>query len=157
MFHQILDFIVNFGTEFLAFIVLAAIVAGFSLYFGRNRLMPLIAGLYAAIPLYMAFPFGTTYLSDPWIAVALYLFLAFLGCIAFSGLSNFMAGASRSLLRTGVLSILVAGMLIAIGIHLLPLEKIYAFNAPTRALFVSPVAYFLWLVAPIAGIFFLER
>ncbi|MES2135188.1 MAG: hypothetical protein V4449_03050 [Patescibacteria group bacterium] len=156
-FHKALDFLVGFGSDFFAFIVLAGLVAVFAFYFGRNRLMPLIAALYAAVPLYLFFPFQTPLLQDPYIAIALYLLFVFLALVAFSGLSFFMASAPRSLLRVGATSILVAGALLAIGIHVLPLEQIYTLTAPTKALFASNQAFFWWLVAPLAGLFFLER
>lgn len=156
-FHQVLDFIVGFGNDFFAFIIVAALVAGFALYFGRNRLMPLVAAIYTAIPLYLFFPFQSTLLQDHYIAIALYLFFVFIALVAFSGLSFFMASAPRSFLRVAATSVLVAGALLAIGIHVLPLEQLYTFNAPTKALFASNQSFFWWLIAPMAGLFFLER
>jgi len=157
LFHDVLDFIVGFATDFLAFIVVAAAIAAFAFYFGRNRLMPLIAAIYAAIPLYLFFPFQTPLLQDHYIAIGLYLLFVFLALVAFSGLSAFMASADRSLLRVVGMSVLVAGALLAIGIHILPLEQIYTFNAATKALFASSQSFFWWLVAPLIGLFFLER
>ncbi len=157
VFHNVLNSIFSFGTDFFAFILLAALITAFSIYFGRNRLMPLVAGIYAAIPFYLFFPFHTTLLDDPYIAIGLYLGFALLGLIAFSGLSNFVGSASRGLIRVTIISTLVAGALLAIGIHILPLEHIYSFNAPTKALFTSNQAFFWWLIAPLVGLFFLER
>ncbi len=156
-FHQALNFIIGFGNDFFVFIIMAAIVAAFAFYFGRNRLMPLVAAIYAAIPLYLFFPFQTTLLQDHYIAIALFLIFVFLAFIGFSGLSFFMASAPRSFLRVGAVSIFVAGMLLAVGIHVLPLEQIFTFNAATKALFASNQAFFWWLIAPLAGLFFLER
>lgn len=157
LFHQALSFITGFTNDFFALIVLTAAIAAFAFYFGRNRLMPLIAGMYAGVPLYVFFPYHTPLLQDPYIAVALYLFFVFISFIAFSGLSAFMASAERSLLRVVIVSALVAGALLAIGIHILPLEQIYSFNAKTEALFASGQAFFWWLLAPLVGLFFLER
>jgi hypothetical protein len=157
LFHKILDFIVGFGTDFLPFIVTFGLIMAFALYFGRNRLMPLIAAMYAAVVLYVFFPFQTSLLSDNYIAMTLYFLFVFLALTAFSGLSAFMASAERNLLKIGGMSALVAGMFLAIGIHVLPLEQIYIFNAATKALFASDQSFFWWLIAPLAGLFFLER
>lgn len=156
-FHAALNFIIGFGQDFLPFIILAGLVAGFAFFLGRNRLMPLIAAMYTAIPLYLFFPFQTALLQDHYIAIALYLLFVFLSFVAFSGLSFFMASAPRSFLRVGAMSILVAGTLLAIGIHILPLEQIYTFNSATKALFASNQSFFWWLLAPLVGLFFLER
>lgn len=157
IFHDVLNFVVSFATDFLAFIVVSALIAAFAFYFGRNRLMPLVAAIYAAVPLYLFFPFDTPLLDDPYIATALYLLFVFLALIAFSGLSAFMASGDRSLIRVLGLSVLVAGAFLAIGIHILPLEQIYTFNAATKALFASNQSFFWWLLAPLVGLFFLER
>ncbi len=156
-FHSALNFIIGFGNDFFVFIITAGLVVGFAFFIGRNRLMPLIAGLYTAIPIYIFFPFQSTLLSDPWIALALYAVTTFLAYTAFSGLSHFMGSAPRSFLRVGSISVIVAGMLLAVGIHVLPLENIIAFNAVTKALFASNLSFFLWLIAPLGALFFLER
>lgn len=152
-----MNFIVGFGTDFLPLIVTVAVVMAFALYFGRNRLMPLIAAMYAAVVLYIFFPFDTSILSDSYIAIALYFLFVFIALTAFSGLSFFMASAERNLLKIGAMSVLVAGLFLAIGIHVLPLEHIYTFNSATKSLFASDQSFFWWLVAPLAGLFFLER
>ncbi len=157
LFHQVLNFIIGFGNDFFAFIVVTAAVAAFAFFVGRNRLMPLIAAIYAAVPLYLFFPFQTPLLQDHYIAIALYLGFVFLSFIAFSGLSAFMASAERNFLKVGGMSVLVAGALLAIGIHILPLEQIYTFNTATMALFASNQSFFWWLLAPLIGLFFLER
>lgn len=156
-FHHILSVVMSFGKDFFPFIVAVFAIMAFTLYFGRNRLMPLIAAIYAAVPLYLFFPFQVSFLSDPSISIGLYLLFVFLALTAFSGLSFFMASAERSLFKIGAMSILTAGILLAIGIHVLPLEHIYTFTPATKALFTSNQSFFWWLVAPLAGLFFLER
>src|SRR4051812_29670627 len=94
-FHKIINFIVGFGTDFLPFIVTVGVIMAFALYFGRNRLMPLIAAMYAAVVLYVFFPFQTGLLSDNYIAMGLYFLFVFLALTAFSGLSAFMASGER--------------------------------------------------------------
>jgi len=150
------DFFLAFAADFLAFIVIAAAVAAFAFYFGRNRVVPLATSLYAAIPLYLVFPF-TSYITTPFLHIALYLVLAFLAFVAFSGLSSFVASASFGLVQLVVLSAAIAGMLIAVSIHILPVEDIYTFSIATKALFDSPEAFFFWLLAPLAAIYIFGR
>lgn len=155
--NWLLSTALHVGTEFLAFIVLAAIVAAFGIYFGRDRILPLLAGLYAAIPLYQLFPFGADLLQDPLLAVALYIILALLVMTAFSGLSSLFPSQSGGLISLVILSALTAGMLIAISIQILPVENLYTFSTATKALFDSAITAYLWFIAPIVGIFFLSR
>lgn len=145
-----------FGHDFLAFIVLAAVLVLFMVYFGRDRIAPLVAALYASLVLYEAFPFMGV-LSGPYLKIGLYLLFAFLFYIAFSGLSYFMAVRSGGFVTEIAMAVLVAGFVLAISTHVLPVQDIYQFTAATTALFASTQAYFWWLVAPLAGLFFLGR
>ena len=156
-FSDVTHMLLAFGTDFFAFIVAAALIALFALVFGSDRFMPLVAGIYAAIPLYMIFPYKDILGDNPYFAVGLYLLFAILGLIAFSGLSTFLTSTGLGFVRTLILSVLVAGFLLAVAVHILPFEQIYTLSAPTKALFSSNTAYFWWLVAPLAGVFFLGR
>lgn len=147
---------IHFATDFFAFIVIAAAVAAFATFFGRDRIMPLAASLYAAIPLYLFFPY-TGVIDTALLDIALYLGLALVALIAFSGLSSFIAEGSLGFVKLIVLSAAVAGMLIVVSIHVLPVEDIYMFSAPTRALFASAEAFFFWLLAPLAAIYVFGR
>ena len=149
--------IISFGLDFFAFIVLAAIIAAFAFYFGGDRLMPLIAALYTAIPLYMQFPYKDYIPDNPYISIALYVGLVLLGLMAFSGLSYLMSGGAIGLVKLLGLSALTAGLILAISIHMLPIDKVYTISEPTKALFEGDLVYFWWLAAPLAGLFLLGR
>ncbi len=156
MLSGVLDFIISFGSDFFAFIVIAALVAAFAFYFGRDRLVPLIAGAYAALILYTAFPFS--YLgTDPYLHTTLYLLLTAVAMVAFSGLAGFMASGGVGLVKVGGLSLITAGLLMAIAINALPVKEVYAFSPPTLALFSGAQPYFWWLLAPIVGVFLLGK
>ena len=152
------DLVISFGTDFFAFIVIAALIAAFSFYFGRDRLMALIAALYAAVILYQKFPFQSLIpAGNAYFQIGLYLALALIALVAFSGLSAFLAQSTSSFLGTAVLSITAAGMILAIAIHILPVQQIYTFSAPTLALFASDQMFFGWLAAPLVGLFFFGK
>ena len=55
--HFTLDFFISFGSDVFIFGALVASIAVFAFYFGRDRLVPLVAGCYAALALYPYFPF----------------------------------------------------------------------------------------------------
>lgn len=145
------------GADFLPFIVLIVLALLFSLYFGRDRFAPLIAALYAAMALYMAFPYALSFLESPYMKILFYGVLAALAFVAFSGLSYFMARNSGEFFSQLVLSILAAGLLLAILMHVLSAGQIYAFSPSTRSLFSSGQSFFFWLAAPLVGLFFLSR
>ncbi len=151
------DLVITFGTDFFAFIVIAAIVAAFSVYFGRDRLISLIAALYTAVVLFEKFPFNSLLPAGPYIQIGLYFAFVLAALVAFSGLSAFLARSTSSFLGTAVLSITTAGMLLAVGIHILPVQQVYTFSAPTLALFASDQMFFAWLAAPLAGLFFFGK
>ena len=150
------DLVLDFSADFLAFIVIAAFVAAFAFYFGRDRIVPLLAGIYAAVPLYIAFPY-TEYLTTPLLYIGFFVILVVAGLIAFSGLAAFIAEGSLGFVKLVVLSAVTAGMLIAISIHILPVEQVYSFSAPTKALFASGEAFFLWLLAPLVAVYVFGR
>lgn len=150
------DFFVHVGTDFFAFVVVAGAVAAFAFYFGRDRFMPLVASLYAAIPLWQTFPWRE-FITTPLVSIALYFGLAALALFALSGLSDFLAGESVGFLKLIMLSALTAGMVLAVAIHILPVQELYTFSAPTLALFASDQSFFLWLLAPLVGLFFFGR
>lgn len=150
------DLVIDFSSDFFAFIIIAALVAAFAFYFGRDRIVPLLAGAYAAIPLYVAFPY-TEFLTTPLLHVALYILLLIIGMFAFSGLSAFIAGGSLGFIKLTILSGITAGMLIAVSIHILPVQDIYVFSPPTLALFSSTQALFLWFLAPLVGVYVFGR
>lgn len=151
------DLVLAFGADFFAFIVVAALIAAFAFYFGGDRLPPLIAGIYAAIPLYLAFPFRALLPGTPFISVGIFVAFTAAAMIAFLGLSFFSEHAVTSFLRVFAISVAAAGLLLAIAINVLPVEELYTFSAPTKALFAGDIAYFWWLAAPIAALFFFGR
>ena len=148
--------VINFSTDFFAFIIVAAVVAVFAFYTGRSRIVSLLAGIYAAIPLYVAFPY-TDILTTPLMHILLFAVLVAAGMIAFSGLSAFVAEGGVGFFNIAILSGVTAGVLIAVSIHILPVEQIYSISAPTKALFASSESFFLWLLAPLVTIYFLGR
>ncbi|MBY0539041.1 hypothetical protein K2P56_01215 [Patescibacteria group bacterium] len=153
-----LDYVIAFGADFFAFIVVAGAIATIAFYFGRDRLISLIAALYAGIVLYRAFPYGSLFPADnAYIQIGVFVGFTLVSLLAFSGLSFFLARSTSSFLGTAILSGVTAGLILAISIHVLPVQTIYTFSAPTLALFASPEMFFWWLVAPLAGLFFFGR
>lgn len=151
------DTLVSFSTDFFAFLVVAAVVAAFAFYFGRSRIVPLVAALYASIPLFIFFPFDTTPYGGVIVTLALWLGFVLLSMVAFSGLAAFVASGSIGLIKLVVLSGATAGLVLALAVNVLPVEEIYTFSAPTLALFNTPEAFFFWLAAPLVGIFLFGR
>lgn len=152
-----LDLFIGFGADFFAFIVAAALIAAFAFYFGADRLMPFAAGLYAALPLYARFPYMEALGGNPYLEVALFAILVLVGTVAFSGLSYLLQSGGGGMLKTGALSVILAGFVLAIAVHVLPVSEFYTFSEPTRALFESEHAFFYWMLSPLAGLFLLGR
>ena len=145
------------ATGFFAFLVVAAVVAAFAFYFGRDRIVPLVASLYASIPLFIFFPYDTTPYGGVIVTLALWLGFVLIGMIVFSGLAAFVASGSIGFIKLIVLSAATAGLVLALAVNVLPAQEIYTFSIPTLALFNTPEMFFLWLSAPLVGIFFFGR
>ncbi len=150
------DLFIGFGTDFFAFIFVAALVAAFAFYFGRDRLIPLIAGLLAAVPLYTHFAFIGMLGSNPWLHLGLFIILPVLGLVAFMGLSGWVPSSGVGFVKVLGLSALTAGLILAIALNVLPLTEVYAVSEPTHALFASQ-NFFWWLLASVVGAFILGR
>ena len=156
-FRSTVDSVIGLGTDFFALIVLVAIIMAFAFYFGRDRLTALIAGMYAAVPLYLNFPYTSVFNGNPYLIVGYFVFCVVFAMIAFSGLAGYLSSDTASFFKTLGLSVLAAGLLLAIAINMLPIREIYTLSPATLALFTSNHAFFWWLLAPLFGVFFLGR
>lgn len=154
--HSLVNQVGSFGADFLSLIIVTAVILAFALYFGRDRIAPLIAALYAALTLYTAFPFPSM-ISGAYMHIGLYLLFVVILFTAFSGISYFMAARSGSFIAELIMAVLIAGFVLAISIHILPVQDVYTFSTATKDLFLSDQYFFWWLVAPLAGLFFIGR
>ncbi len=149
--------VVDFSADFLGFVVVAAGVAAFAFYFGRNRIVPLVAALYASIPLFLLSPFDLTPYGGVIVQVAFWVLLVLLGMVAFSTLASFMASVSTGFVNVVVLSVATAGLVLAIAINVIPIQTFYTFSPATLALFDTPQGVYFWLIAPLAALFVFGR
>ena len=154
---NITNTLVHFAGDFFGFIAVSALVAAFAFYFGRNRIVPLIASLYAATILFLYTPYDLTPFGGDIVAVALFIVYVLVSMAVFSGLSAFLASESVGVIGLLILSAITAGMIIAISIHIVPFETFYTYSPATRALFDSAQALFFWFAAPLVAIFFFNR
>jgi hypothetical protein len=145
----------GFGSDVFIFITLVALIAVFAFYFGRDRLMPLVAGIYAALVLYAHFPY-TEYLTSPYLSIGLFFGLSFVGMIAFSGLAGFFSSSGVGFIKVVGLSVITALFVMAVAVNILPASEIHTFSTPTLALFAKDF-FFWWLVAPLVGVFILGK
>ena len=74
-FSDVTHMLLAFGTDFFAFIVAAALIALFALVFGSDRFMPLVAGVFSAIPLYLIFPYKDILGDKPDFSVGVFFLL----------------------------------------------------------------------------------
>lgn len=150
------DLVISFGTDFFAFIVVAAAVAAFAFYFGRDRLLPLIAGVYAAVPLYTFFPYMSVIGANPYLHIGLFLAFVIVSMIAFLGLASWVPSTGVGFIKVLGLSALTAGLILGIALNMLPIGEVYTVSPATAALFSSSY-FFYWLVAGVGGALLLGR
>lgn len=152
--HLTTDFFVAFGSDVFIFLALAAAVAVFAFYFGRDRLVPLIAGCYAALALYSYFPFESILGGNIYLEAGLYLVFMFVGLIAFSGLASWVPSSGTGFVKVLLLSAVIALFMIALAVNIFP--GLWPWSTPTLALFAHD-RLFWWVLAPLIGVFLLGR
>lgn len=150
------DLFIGFGSDFFAFIVLAALIAAFAFYFGRDKLLPLTAGIFAAVPLYTYFPFMSHLGSTPYLHLGLFVLFAMLGMVAFLGLASWVPSSGVGFIKVLGFSAIIAGLVLGIASTLLPLHEVYVISEPTRELFSNQYLFY-WLLAGIGGALILGR
>jgi hypothetical protein len=148
------DFFIAFGTDLFIFAALAALVAVFAFYYGRDRLTPLVAGCYAALALYEYFPFQALLGGNLYLEAGVYIVFMVIGLVAFSGLASWLPSSGVGFLSVLLLSAIIALFMMAIAVNVFP--GLWAWSAPTLALF-SADKLFWWILAPLIGVFILGR
>ena len=151
--HSTLDLLFGFGSDLFVFIAVAAVVAIFAFYFGRDRLMPLVAGIYAALVLYAHFPYFSYLQGNAYLEIGYFVLCTVLALIAFSGLAGFMASSGLGIIKVVALTLITAGFIMAIAVNVLPVKELHTWSPATLAVFANPQFYFAWLVAPVFGVF----
>ena len=149
------DLVLSFGSDFFIYIAAVAAISLFAFYFGRDRLVPLAAGCYAAVLLYLHFPYESILGGNFYLEVGLYIVFAAAGLVAFSGLQSWIPSSGLGFIKVILLSAIIAAFMLAVAINVFPTD-LYTWSAPTKALF-APNLFFWWLAAPLAGVLLLGR
>jgi hypothetical protein len=149
------DIVLSFGSDFFIYVAAVAAIAVFAFYFGRDRLVPLAAGCYAAVILYLHFPYMNLLGGNIYLEAGLYIAFAVAGLVAFSGLQSWIPSSGLGFVKVLLLSAILAAFMLAVAINLFPTD-LYTWSGPTKALF-APNLFFWWLAAPLAGVLLLGR
>lgn len=154
----------SFVLSFLALLIIAAVLFGFALRYGKSALLALVIALYAGYALYVVFPY-----SDAVLAIgagsALMLFIAKLVMYAILtyipyylirryGGHDYAEGHRLFVLLAAFLA---AAFIIAIGYHTLGAKAAYSFTPAIDNLFAPAKYFFWWFIAPLAGVYLLVR
>ncbi len=147
--------------NFLALIVLTAVLFAFALRAGRAAFISLVLSMYVGFGLFMAFPWKAQLITGDGTAKAVASILIFLALSALPYLIlrrvNTMGLMRIHPLPLLGLSTLSAGALLTLSYHFLSLAKILPATPPITT-FVLPEQYiFYWLVAPLIGFFVFAR
>jgi hypothetical protein len=148
--------------NFLALIVLIILLFLLGKYVGRGAFISLAVSFYAGYALFLAFPFlkqvtaalGGTAASASISAVVIYLAATFASYFvvrkAVSG--DYFNFNTISLI---VLSLLVAGFLLALAYHAFSISALYSYPSPLAHIFTPPAYFFWWFIAPLVGLIIL--
>ncbi len=149
--------------NFLALIILTAILLFFSMRGGRSGLISLILALYAGYALYIVFPYtdnvvgaGGTPLIQAILSVILFAIATFPPFVLIRRLTGGGFG-SLSIIQNLLLSLLAGAFLLALGYHVFDVSNIYSFSDPLNQLFAPEGYFFYWFIAPLLGLFIFAR
>ncbi len=148
----------------LVFFVVASLLYGFSL--GRDRIVVVMISIYMALAVIQNAPFlkqftarvevGESFALRVTVFIGVFLLLFFL--LSHSGLSRiFGANSGRGTWwQTMLFSFLHVGLLLSVVLTFLPIEAQEGLAPLTRMIFVSDMAKFIWILAPILVMFLVK-
>ncbi|MBU2158781.1 hypothetical protein KKD81_00090 [Patescibacteria group bacterium] len=153
--------IISFVGNFLVLLIVAGAFFFFALRAGRAAFITLVMSLYAGFALFTLFPYTKLLSGDS----AMTVFVA--NSIVFGVLTFFPYVLLRRVSTSGNihipglflagLSFLAAGLLLAIGYHVLSLSAAIPLTPSLSALFAPDSYFFWWFAAPLVGIFLTAR
>jgi len=149
-----------FATNFLALLILTAIMIGFSYKAGRGGIISLLVAFYVGYALYIVFPYtseiidaGGSTVIKAGISIVLYGILTF---IPFKFVQRLVGNGFGvlSFVPRFALSFFAAAFLLAVAYHVFQISNIYTFPDPINGLFAPDRYFFWWFVAPLLGLLF---
>lgn len=144
--------------NFLALVILALVMIGFSYRSGRGGIISLLLAFYAGYAIYLVFPYtksildaGSTPLMKAVVSVILYSIATFIPFHFIQRLTSTGFGV-LSFVPRFVLSFLAAAFLLALAYHVFHVQNIYSFPEPLNTLFAPNGYFFWWFIAPLVGL-----
>lgn len=151
------------GGNFLALIILTAILLVFAMRGGRSGLISLMISFYVGYAIYILFPFaelvvgvGGSGFIKAILSIGMFAIATFVPFVVIRRITGGGFG-SLSFLQNLLLSLLTSAFLIALGYHVFDIHQIYTFPAPMDQLFAPEGLFFYWFVAPLIGLFLFAR
>lgn len=145
------------------FFIISVFLYGFSL--GKERILVILISVYMSLAIAQNLPFINDDLSGKFglgpvfvlrlLVFAFFVFLLFYLFTKIGALAGFTGHSSIA--HIAVFSVLQVGLLISIILSFIPPESLSALSSFTQTVFVSDIAKFLWIIAPIAGMFLLKK
>jgi hypothetical protein len=139
----------------LLFFAAGALLYGLTL--GRDRIVIIMVSIYMGLAMVTNAPYLRD-ISGTFNQVALragifvgIFILLFLFLSRNATLRAIDSGRGGGIFQTALFSVLHVGLLVSVGLSLMPNSALGEFSAQTRGLFVSDPARFAWLIAPIGA------
>lgn len=158
------SFILNFISETAYLIVVFGTLLGIAIFKGRQALTNLIIGLYLALLISLEFPYYAKLLegfeTSQGIAMAkLALFLVFTAiatalCYRIMP-DEFKETKFESFWKKFLLAASATILIMIFSFHVLPITEFMTPGTPVQSLFAPAEYFFLWLLVPLAVLFFL--
>lgn len=151
------------GGNFLALIILTAVLLVFAMRGGRSGLISLMISFYVGYAIYILFPFadmvvgiGGTPLIKAILSIGMFVVATVVPFLIIRRITGGGFG-SLSFFQNLILALLASSFLIALGYHVFDIHQIYTFPAPMDQLFAPEGFFFYWFIAPLLGLFIFAR
>lgn len=150
--------------DLFIYVFLIASVVFYGAALGRNRILVTLISLYISLAITSNLPFLTEDISKQFSFGPVFVLKIFVFGLSMIVLySLFMKLRLLSSIRekanivhVSIFSVLHVGLIISVVLSFIPDETLSIFSDLTKMLFVSDLARFLWILAPIAAMFLIQ-
>lgn len=144
------------------FFAIGAVLYGMAL--GRDRVLAMLISIYIGLAISSNLPFlnektaGKVGLSSVFmLRLLVFAAVLVLGFYVFSRVGLVSISSDSKVWHVFLFSFCQVGLLVSIVLSFLPSEILQSLNPFTRQVFMTEMARFLWILAPLAAMFFAKK
>jgi hypothetical protein len=141
--------------DIIIILIIFGLFLAYGLWRGKNSLVSLVLCFYPALVLFSEFPYASNLIfwkQNAFEVSVSYLILFVIAFIfirfSFHKVLTSHAYSTGGVLAIAIISAASTGFLLALQYHLPGLHNLHTYSSQLSNLLISPLFYFLWLIAP---------